>query len=117
MYAILSERNLVYLKRQKTIKEANQKAKNIKRCLIIKNISYFILSVAFIAFFWYYLSSFGAVYQNSQFHLIKNTFISFTLNLIFPFIINIIPAIFRKFALTNKNRECLYNFIIILQII
>ena len=117
MYVILSERNLVYLKRQKTIKEANQKAKIIKRCLIIKNISYFILSVAFIAFFWYYLSSFGAVYQNSQFHLIKNAFISFTLNLIFPFIINIIPAFFRKLALTNKNRECIYNFSIILIII
>ena len=117
IYAILSERNLVYLKRQKTIKEANQKVKKIKRCLIIKNISYYILSVAFIAFFWYYLSSFGAVYQNSQFHLIKNTFISFALNMIFPFIINILPAIFRKLALTNKNTECIYNFSIILQII
>jgi len=37
---------------------------------------------------------------------------SFGLSLVFPFIINLIPGIFRRVALSNRKskRKCLYNF-------
>ena len=55
---------------------------------------------------------FGVIYRNTQMHLLKDTLISFGLSFIFPFIIYLIPPIFRIPALSNtKNkREYLYNF-------
>ena len=87
-----------------------KKAK-VQSCLIIKYICYFIISFIFLTFFWYYLSSFCAVYQNSQVYVIKNTFISFVIGLIYPFFINLFPGIFRLYSLKNKKvkRECIYK--------
>ena len=116
-YASLSERNLLLIKGEKSTKEAKGRIKSVKRCIIIKTVLYFIMSIAFIGFFWYYISSFGAVYQNSQIFLIKNTFISFFLDLSFPLIINIIPAFFKKLSLGSDNRECIYKFSVFLLII
>ena len=108
-YFVLSERNLLELKREKELTVAKEKSKNTKKNIIIKNYCYFIVCFIFLGFFWYYLSSFCAIYQNSQISLIKNTFISFSLGLIYPFGINLLPAIIRKFSLIEKNRECIYK--------
>ena len=72
-----------------------------------------------LTFFWYYLSSFGAVYQNSQVYLIKNTFMSFLISLLYPFIINIFPTILRINSLKNANncKENLFTFSKFIQII
>ena len=67
--------------------------------------------------FGYYLTCFNAVYQNTQIYLIKNTLISFGISLIYPFILNIIPAILRKQSLKKGNKECLYNTSKIFQIL
>ena len=45
--------------------------------LMIKFVIYFIISFLFLLFFWYYISMFGVIYRNTQFHLIKDTLISF----------------------------------------
>ena len=37
--------------------------------------------------------------------------------MIYPFIINIIPAILRKISLKNSNKECLYNTSKVIQIL
>ena len=105
----LTEGKINEVKRTKTFKESRDKGRSVERCIVIKNTFYFIFSISFIGFFWYYLSSFCAVYTNSQIHLIKNIFLTFCLNLIFPFIYNIIPAIIRRLSLSDKNRECIYN--------
>ena len=90
---------------------------NIERCITIKNICYFVLSIIFLILFWYYLSSFGAVYQNSQTYLFINTFISFVLGLIYPFFIYLFPMFLRIIALGAKNREFVYKMSEILQIL
>jgi len=105
----LSERNLLELKNQKSIKQMNFLVPKVLRCLIIKYILYFVLSIIFLTFFWYYISSFGAVFQNSQVYLIKNTFISFALGLNYPFLIYLLPGIFRRLSLRAKNRKCIYK--------
>ena len=54
---------------------------------------------------------FGVIYKNTQMHLLKDTLISFGLSLFFPFIIYLLPGIFRIPSLSNNNkRQCLYNF-------
>ena len=116
-FVIFSERNILLIKKEKSIIEDKEKIHTIKKCIYIKNICYFIFAIIFIGIFWYYLSSFCAVYQNTQVYLIKNTFYSFIFGIIFPFFINIFPAIFRKFSLMNKNREWVYNMSKIIQLI
>ena len=60
-------------------------------------------------FFWYYLTAFGAVYHNTQSHLIKDTLISFGISMGYPFLMNIIPVIMRFYALRKKNKKYLFN--------
>ena len=61
---------------------------------------------------------FGVIYKNTQIHLLKDTLMSFQLSLIIPFIIYLIPGLFRipSISNTNKKRICLYNFSKFLQL-
>ena len=117
-FITLSERNLAELKKEKIIKNLLAKQTKVQRCLIIKYICYFSLSLIFLLFFWYYLSSFCAVFQNSQVFVIKNTFISFIIGLIYPCFTSLFPGIFRFHSLNTKNnkRECIYKLSQFLQI-
>ena len=78
----------------------------------IRFILYFIIGFIFLVFCWYYVAMFGVVYKNTQIHLLKDTLISFSLSLLYPFGIFLLPGIFRIPSLSNsnKNRKCLYNF-------
>ncbi len=62
---------------------------------------------------------FCAIYSNTQIHLIKDTLISFIFSLSLPFIINLLPGIFRIPSLSNNksNRKILYVISKILQMI
>ncbi len=57
------------------------------------------------------------VYKNTQIYLIKDTLISFGTSMIYPFALYIIPGIFRIHSLKGKNKEYIYNFSKIVQII
>jgi hypothetical protein len=96
----------------------NTKISKLK-CIKIKFIIFFVSNFILLGLFWYYLTSFNAVYQNTQVYLIENTFISFAFSLFYPFIINIFPTMLRSCAIhsTNKDQRCLYKASQILQII
>ena len=73
---------------------------------------FFILISLFHLLFWYYLSSFCAVYKNTQGTLIINKTRSMINSLFFyPFIICLIPCTMRYIALRKKFKynEHLYN--------
>ena len=111
----LTERDILEIK---NIKNKKFKTKEkIFNCLIVKFIIFFILCFLFLFFFWLYLSCFCAVYKNTQIHLIKDTLISFVLSLLYPFIINLFPGIFRISSLKTKGKECLYKISKIIQLI
>ena len=122
-YLSLTEKNIL------KIKEAKEKIKDdisnlvakTKKCLMIKFILFFILNFLFLLFFWYYISCFCAVYKNTQTHLIKDTLISYSLSLLYPFGINFLPGIFRIPALNSKkkdkDKEFIYKFSKIIQLI
>ena len=116
-FIFLSERNIIQIKREKNINRMYDIIDKVKKRLIIKYIIFYCVSAAFLLFFWYYLSSFGAVYQNTQIYLIKNTAISFGTSLAFPFIFSLIPAMIRSCALKGRSNECLYKISKILHFI
>ena len=66
-------------------------------------------------FLWFYLSSFGAVYQNTQVLLFINTILSFSFSLLYPFIFNLVPSLFRINSLNNNKKECVYKISSIIQ--
>ena len=114
----ISNDSIIKFKQNKKIDDVDERGKNLKNTLKIKFILYYIISFIFLLFFWYYISMFGAIYKNTQLHLLKDTLMSFGISLITPFIINLLPGLFRIPALsdTKKNRRLLYNFSKILQI-
>ena len=109
----LSERNIVNFKNN--IK--NSKYGKLKSFLSFKYICFFILSFLFLILFWYYLSSFCAVFKNSQICLIKNTIICLSISFIYPFVINLLPCTFRIISLRSKDRKWVYNISKALQFI
>jgi hypothetical protein len=118
-YCFLSEKGLTEIRNEKYSEIINDKVDNIKRCLVIKYICFYAIGCGILIFFWYILSTFGAVYQNTQIYLVKNTLTSMAISFIYPFIINLIPGIFRIVSLkdANKNKSCMYKFSKVIQFI
>ena len=114
----LSNSGILKFKKSKNKKDVNERGEDLKNKLSIKFVLYFIISFMFLLFFWYYISMFGAIYRNTQFHLLKDTLVSFGLSLLYPFAIYLIPGLFRIPALADpkKKKEYLYKFSKILQI-
>ena len=116
-YLSLTEESISELKQKKS-KEKINGIKNLIKCIFIKFIFFFILNFLFLGFMWYYLSTFCAVYKNTQIFLLKDTLISYLTSLVYPFLYNFIPCIFRILALKgkSKDRNCLYKISQFLQI-
>ena len=106
-YFSLTEKNVIEIKKEKYIGKEKKKDK-IFKYLIIKLVIFFILIFVFLILFWYYLTCFCAIYANTQIHLIKDIAISFGLSLLYPFILYLLPGIFRIPSL-KKKKECLFK--------
>ena len=115
----LSEKEILKIKDIKGKKNIENELYRIKKCLIIKFIIFYLINFSFLFLFWFYLSSFCAVYKNTQIHLIKDTLISFLLSMLYPFGFCLLPGIFRIIALRapKKDKKCLYNFSKIIQLL
>ena len=111
-FLALSNDAILNFKEEKTNFEIMKKAKVLINKLCIKFVLYFIFSFLLLLFIWYYISMFCVIYKNTQWHLLKDNLMSFVLSIIMPFLIYLLPGIFRIPALSvkNKNREYLYKF-------
>ena len=110
-YIAISERDLLLLKYETNLRDSNKKVESLKRWLFIKYNTFYIGGFIFLAFFWYYSSSFCAVYKNSQFYPLINTLISILLSLLCPFLISLLPGFIRIPSLNmERGGEYLYKF-------
>ena len=100
------------------IKELSQNKENagkiiqIMNCLRIKIMIFFVFSFILLLFYWYFISAFCAVYQNTQIIFIKDSMISFFTSMIDPFIIYAGTTILRNISLSkcfNKKLSLLYS--------
>ena len=93
----------------------NANKKNILRILKsikIKLVVFFIFTFIFFLFYWYTVTTFCAVYKNTQITFIKDSLLSFILNILYPLAIYLIPSFLRIISLrcTQKNKlKCLYK--------
>ena len=111
-YLALSEKNILGIKKSKSIVDLKNRVKKVKRILKVKFISFFIVTFVALCFFMYYVSCFCGIYANTQIHLIKDSVISFGASLIYPFGIYLIPGMLRLPSLSapKKDKRYLYNF-------
>ena len=101
-YLSLSEITIINLKRAKKI---NSEIVSVKKQLLFRISIFFIVSMMLMAFFWYFIGCFCAVYENTQKILIKDTLVSYALSMLYPFGINLIPGLLRIPALKDKKKS------------
>ena len=108
-YLSSSENIIISIKSKKFLYLSHKN--KIIRTMKIKFLFFFIITFILILVFWYYISCFCCIYQNTQIHLIKDSLLSFGLSLIYPIFISLVPGIFRIPALRNKkcNKSCMYR--------
>ena len=114
-----SNNAIIKFKQNKDNNTINERSESLMKKLKIKLVLFFIFSFVYLIFFWYYISMFGAIYRNTQYHLLKDTLISFGLSMLFPFGIYLLPGLFRIPALADpkKKKKYLYSFSKLLQIL
>ena len=116
-FLALSEDNIIQLKKDKNLDNLEKQGRKIIMVLKMKFISFYIFNIILIVAFWYYLGCFCAVYKNTQYHLIKDTLISFLLGFVTPFGTNIITAFLRIYSLKEYNigRKMIFKLSFLLQ--
>ena len=108
---VLTDKSILQVKHELTRDLAINRKKQVLKCINIKFTIFFILNFILLVFFWYYLTCFSAIYENTQVYLIENTAISFGFSLAYPFIVNIFPSALRMGSLVGKKSDnsCLYR--------
>ena len=77
---------------------------HLTKCIKIKIGFFFGLTIFLFAFYWYFICCFCAVYKNTQIAFLKDSFSSFLLDNLIPFLIYLFPSLLRIVSLkTNKK--------------
>ena len=108
---LLTDRNVLEVKKQPTKIRAQIMKNKALKCINIKFAFFFITNFILLITFWFYLTCFNGVYENTQVYLIKNTCISFGISLAYPFFWNIFPTALRMCSLSGKKPQkgCIYS--------
>ena len=108
----LSEKNIISLKKLKDKfkdkKKINQSIKEAFHRLKIQFNIFFVIGFIFLCLFWYYVSVFCCVYINTQIILIKDTFLSFGIALLYPFVVHLLSSELRIISLKSRKLPWLY---------
>ena len=81
----LSEDVIMEFKNNKKVNDINERKSKLIKKLLIKFILYFIIGTILLLMFWYYISMFCNIYENTQINLLNDTLISFGMSLLYPF--------------------------------
>jgi hypothetical protein len=109
----LSEKNIISLKKFRDKyndkKKIDQNIKKVFHRLKIQFNIFFVIGFIFLCLFWYYVSVFCCVYINTQIILIKNTFLSFGVTLIYPFVVHLFSSELRIISLKSGKLPKIYT--------
>ena len=100
----LTHNSVRVLRKFKDLKFAKKKSKCVLLCIKIRVTIYYLLSFAFIGIFGFYVLCFCAIFENTQKQLVKSTFTSWLISLIYPLFICLITSLFRKLSFKFNNR-------------
>ena len=100
-----SEKQIIKFKFNKETKEIRTKGLKLMKCIKIKFIIYIILSSFLLIFYWYFVSCFCTIYRNTQFHLFKDTMLSYLFSLLYPILLCMIPTTLRHIALCAQKGD------------
>ena len=92
------------------IKGAKNKIRKIIKCIKIKLVIFYIFIFIFLIMYWYIISVFCGIYRNTQIAFIKDSIISFSINLIYPIFLYFLSAILRSCSLENKKKRCKFIY-------
>ena len=108
-YLSLTDKHYYQIKDSKRISKSSMIG--IMKCIQIKIGFFFGFTTLMFIFYWYLITCFCAVYQNTQTAFIKDSLLSFLLGNLIPFGIYLIPSLLRIISLKSKKFrfECVYN--------
>ena len=107
----LSQKGVIKIKQLNKINKMIFQTFSLIKNFRLKMIFFNILGFLILGFACYYITMFCTVYTNTQIHLLKDTFSSFSLSLLYPFGVYLVPGFFRIPSLKSsyKNKICLYK--------
>ena len=111
-YLSLTDKHYYQIKNLRNEKNNKIKIMKILKSIKIKLIVFFAVTFVLLVFYWYLISAFCAVYQNTQIIFIKDSISSFIAGLLYPFILYLIPAVLRIISLKDihkKRLKCIYK--------
>ena len=91
------------LKKEKNI--TSKQTIPIIKCIKIKIIVYHIFTFLLFLFFWYLISAFCAVYENTQRIFLTDSISSFIMGLVYPFALYLAPTALRVISLKAKEKK------------
>ena len=100
------------LSKNRENKENEKKVIDVINCMKKKLIAFYVVTFLLFLFYWYFISAFCAVYQNTQKTFLLDSLISIIVEFIDPFFIYGFTTLLRYLSLTkcaNKNMKCLYK--------
>ena len=104
--------DIQYYKIKELLKEKNineKQALPVMKWIKYKIIIFYAFTFALFLFFWYLISAFCAVYENTQRIFITDSITSFIMGLLYPFILYLAPAGLRILSLRKKKYKFLYS--------
>ena len=109
-YLSLTDKHIYQIKNLTKISDKNE-ILNILKCIKIKLVGFFIFTFVLFTFYWYTVSSFCGIYENTQITFLKDSLLSFLLGILYPIAIYLIPSSLRICALRNgkRNFKCIYK--------
>ena len=104
-YLSLTDKHIYQIKNFGNVKENIDNIFKILKCVKIKLVGFYLFTFILFLFYWYLISSFCAVYQNTQSIFIKDSLSSFALGLLYPFVLYLFPAFFRVISLKDRTKK------------
>ena len=111
-YLCLTDKHIYKIKNLQDNKKNTGSVFLILKCIKIKLIVFFMFTFILFIFYWYLISAFCSVYQNTQIIFIKDSASSFLTGLLYPFILYLIPSVLRIISLQdvkNKRLKFIYK--------